>query len=461
MSRGSTNPLAGSGGWTSAGGKWGVSVIDLSSLASGGDTIRLKFVFGKDACNGSHGWYVDDVEVYGCPDCNRNDVADDLDLEFRAMSAPLRQIGSESPRSFAFVSPPRASGDVSVDLWAMADLGNVGESMTLTLNGTPIGDAFVGTGRDCPNEADKDSVSIPASTFNDLVAGGDATFTLFGTFVVDAGICGANNFAAIAIHYATVTPDTDDNGVIDHCENCAAAESPAPPSPLAPARNRYISFVPQNAERLTALRVTPVELPSDFGHLGGQHHWVAKPWMVTPDGHAFSRLGCRQEFLEWSSYAVVHVGDDEIVPGARYDVQAFDLACAQSAPEDDPGRGDLDFEAPPHRAWTASAWGDLTNEPGQAPRLDVQDVAALVDILRDAGGGADIAAADLEPAVPNGRVDAIDLAAVVDAVRGEMYPFSVECLCCRERVGPSHNSAIRRQTVLPQSSGLPGSNGYD
>ena len=69
--QGNDNPLAGQSAFTgtdggSVGGSWGQSQVDLSGLASGGDSIRLRFEMGMDGCNGILGWYVDDVRVYEC-----------------------------------------------------------------------------------------------------------------------------------------------------------------------------------------------------------------------------------------------------------------------------------------------------------------------------------------------------------------------------------------------------------
>ncbi|MFH1107596.1 MAG: M4 family metallopeptidase, partial [Planctomycetota bacterium] len=68
----SLNPIAGQDAWTGFsmdGGTWGTSLIDLSSFVSGGDIVQIRFDFGKDACGGFLGWYVDDFEVYTCPTC--------------------------------------------------------------------------------------------------------------------------------------------------------------------------------------------------------------------------------------------------------------------------------------------------------------------------------------------------------------------------------------------------------
>ncbi|MFC1688456.1 hypothetical protein ACFL07_02200 [Pseudomonadota bacterium] len=66
-----TNPLAEQDAFTGpeseqATGSWSESRIDLLGIAGPGDTIRLQFDFGVDACDGKVGWYVDEVEVYGC-----------------------------------------------------------------------------------------------------------------------------------------------------------------------------------------------------------------------------------------------------------------------------------------------------------------------------------------------------------------------------------------------------------
>ncbi len=65
-------PLAGERIWNGANegeltGSWGTSVINLSNLTNPGDTVRIRFDFAQDACNGNLGWFVDTVRVYNCP----------------------------------------------------------------------------------------------------------------------------------------------------------------------------------------------------------------------------------------------------------------------------------------------------------------------------------------------------------------------------------------------------------
>lgn len=69
---GSTTPIAGEEAWSGTDegeslSKWGVSHVNLAALGAGaGDTIRIRFEFGQDGCNGNLGWFVDDVTVSHC-----------------------------------------------------------------------------------------------------------------------------------------------------------------------------------------------------------------------------------------------------------------------------------------------------------------------------------------------------------------------------------------------------------
>ncbi|PQB06169.1 bacillolysin [Polaribacter filamentus] len=46
---------------------WGQSVINLSSLGLvANSSIKLRWEFGSDGCNGNDGWYIDDIVIYNC-----------------------------------------------------------------------------------------------------------------------------------------------------------------------------------------------------------------------------------------------------------------------------------------------------------------------------------------------------------------------------------------------------------
>ena len=56
------NPISGDN-------NWGQSQVDLAAAGVvAGDTIRLRWDFGQDGCNGNDGWYVDRIEVFSCGD---------------------------------------------------------------------------------------------------------------------------------------------------------------------------------------------------------------------------------------------------------------------------------------------------------------------------------------------------------------------------------------------------------
>ncbi len=71
LEQGNTNPLAGQVAFSGTdqgegGGSWGTSLIDLDAIADPGDSVRFRFDFGRDGCNGNDGWYLDDVRVTVC-----------------------------------------------------------------------------------------------------------------------------------------------------------------------------------------------------------------------------------------------------------------------------------------------------------------------------------------------------------------------------------------------------------
>ena len=69
---GNTNPMAGELAFTgtdggSPFGSWGKSIVNLNKVGvHRGDKVRLRFDMGRDGCNGSDGWYVDNVKVQVC-----------------------------------------------------------------------------------------------------------------------------------------------------------------------------------------------------------------------------------------------------------------------------------------------------------------------------------------------------------------------------------------------------------
>jgi Zn-dependent metalloprotease len=71
---GNSNPLRGMTAFTGTDGgvnrgSWGQSQVNLSKLhVERGDSVRIRFDFGRDSCMGLDGWYVDNVKVLVCKD---------------------------------------------------------------------------------------------------------------------------------------------------------------------------------------------------------------------------------------------------------------------------------------------------------------------------------------------------------------------------------------------------------
>lgn len=70
------HPLHGEWVWSGADGgeltgSWGESQANLPPdfVVTGGDQLQYRFALGVDGCNGLDGWYVDDVHVYSCGQC--------------------------------------------------------------------------------------------------------------------------------------------------------------------------------------------------------------------------------------------------------------------------------------------------------------------------------------------------------------------------------------------------------
>ncbi|HEX8679791.1 MAG TPA: M4 family metallopeptidase, partial [Chthoniobacterales bacterium] len=60
-------------------GNWGTTVANLSGLVQPGGTVRIRFTWSQDGCNGVEGWYVDNIKLVTCP----------------VLQAPVLSVGSD------------------------------------------------------------------------------------------------------------------------------------------------------------------------------------------------------------------------------------------------------------------------------------------------------------------------------------------------------------------------------
>lgn len=220
--QGNTNPLAGEPGWTGAGGGWGRSVADLSSLVAQGDTLQLRFDFGKDGCSGIDGWYVDDVEVYNCEDCDTDGTAD-ID-QFRHVDSSIYSgnIGDGSPQSFFVAAPPVANGDVTLRVQARGDFSSFLEYLDVFVNAVPVGRVFEIDAGDCAGTPETEVLTISAVDFNTAVVGGDALIEFFASSEVNpalnSGACRGASYVAFSLQYDLDVADCNDDGLLDGCQ---------------------------------------------------------------------------------------------------------------------------------------------------------------------------------------------------------------------------------------------------
>jgi bacillolysin len=89
---------------------WGTSQVDLAAAGiAAGDTIRLRWDFGQDGCNGNEGWYVDRIEVFSCADDGPPPPAMDCEVYPANMPVPspiLSGVGSTTTTTVSGAANP-------------------------------------------------------------------------------------------------------------------------------------------------------------------------------------------------------------------------------------------------------------------------------------------------------------------------------------------------------------------
>ena len=251
----------------------------------------------------------------------------------------------------------------------------------------------------------------------------------------------------------TVTPsDGKDEGLPASDSASIPICPPCPPlaEPDAIAKIRYISMAPSNPGRQTALRVTLVSLPLPFSGSVGTKCWVGEPLQVSENAGKIPHQEGWPDFwsanlqgtphcMDWSTVATLHVTDDDIIPGAVYDVQAIDCECELAS--------EANYSLP--LTIGTSRWGDLVKDCATCPcgppdgTVGVPtDVTAALDKfknLRPPSIPCDAvmkARADVEPNFPDWLVNISDVTFVLDAFRGCTFSNSPPFPFCSVWSGP-------------------------
>jgi len=225
-------------------------------------------------------------------------------------------------------------------------------------------------------------------------------------------------------------------------------------------KGRALSFrVPPGAAAgplQTAIRFTMVTLqdpdppnvanypPPDFsayesatcsagGETNGCARWVGKPGTflesqedATLGSFKSARLQCTPYYHDFTSEGLLHVVGAEVLPSSRYDVLVFGSSCK--------GGESTCTDVSTVVAMTTRRSGDIAanfNPPSTTDQPDALDIAQVVNKLKSVPGSLVKSITQSQPNLPelNADVNALDIAAVVDAVKQFAYAFSGPCPC--------------------------------
>ena len=155
-------------------------------------------------------------------DCNDNGLLDECEVVVADVyaSGQLTPIGVGSPQTFVIAGAPTTRANVLLDFTAYANLGGQSDHISVDVNGVIVGTVFGPTGNDCPEtQPDAARLIVPAATFNDAVAGGDAEITMTATAEVFPDECQPATYITVdATLFVPSGVDTDANGVLDECD---------------------------------------------------------------------------------------------------------------------------------------------------------------------------------------------------------------------------------------------------
>ncbi|MFH1108460.1 MAG: hypothetical protein V1790_04580 [Planctomycetota bacterium] len=169
-------------------------------------------------------------------------------------------------------------------------------------------------------------------------------------------------------------------------------------------------------------------------------------------------MQCSPFYFDWvteTETKPITVVGAEILPSSEYRVQAYGASCKGSEV------GCTNISAAVRMLTRRS--GDVAarfNPPDSSTQPDAIDVTQLVNKFKNVPGSPIKPIAQLQPNLPelNADIDASDIVAVVDAVKGFAYPFGGPCPCpSLVTCGPATGSlACPGGAGTCTGSGLPG-----
>jgi len=196
------------------------------------------------------------------------------------------------------------------------------------------------------------------------------------------------------------------------------------------AKNRALGVivpapVTAGGTALTALRITLLYVDGCAG-LGGEVRWAGPPQVYddlweSSTFHA-APLQFTPYFIDWSSWGLVQLYGDEVVPSSLYEIRVVDGSCA--ATPDLPA-----CHSPPLVVATAK-WGDVTlplSPATVALEPDFKDIASQVSSFQASESAPNKSRAMLQEEVPDYTQDVSfkDIAACVAAFTGSVYDYPI------------------------------------
>ena len=237
--------------------------------------------------------------------------------------------------------------------------------------------------------------------------------------------------------------DDADDCTVDRCclGLCEHEEIPGcrcppvdPPDPETPPieKTRYITVVPTNPGRLTALEVTFDSLAGAYNTWNGRRMWVNTPKVFTelsglddpvpPPSFLASNLVCDPVCLDWGAGGQIDVYAEGVLPGSSYSVRAIDCRCDLA--------DRANYSAPV--TVTTSKFGDLTRPfavvwppPDGVVDIAFDLVAVVAKFVNDPDAPRKVRAdlrGDLVRRCVDMKISVLEFLTVIDAFTGFLYP---------------------------------------
>jgi len=443
---------------------WTLQEIDISAIADDEPTVYLRWTMGTTDVGWQYcGWNIDDIELWGldratnpcsdgvlgegeeridcggpCPpcECTTDEVCPD------GLFCNGQETCDEFGHCQAGAEPcPPSLCDEDADACDLC-ASNADCTDGVYCNGAEWCDGAGACQPDAPVTCD-DGVDCTVDSCNEDVGSCD--------HIPDDTACDDENVCTTDWCDAGTGCMADGTGIVDPCDDgnpctaddvcqgdaagtCAGSVAlpPREEEPTAIEKNRYLSFMPDNPDRPTAIAATLIALPG-YEYAEGRTMWIQEPFEVTeapgssgaspPPTFWVAELGCTPFYTDWADYGLIDVYDDAIVPDATFELRALGALCDRS----DPGSYSEPLQV------STSAMGDIVGDcevtPCTGPQgvIDFIDITAVVDKFRnlpDAPRKAilDLINSNVTLPLPDRKIDFVDIGCCVDAFRDQAMP---------------------------------------